>query len=91
MSLVREKHKTRSGQSLQVTRTYLRRGQAVSRSVWIRVSPKHPLLKVVVAPPMAAMLLTMLVLILIMLGFTLLAILLMGTIWKAGEKDSEEG
>ena len=91
MSLVRKKHKPISGRSLQVTRTYLRRGQAVSRSAWIRVSPKHPLLKVVVAPPMAAMLLTMLVLILIMLGFTLLAILLMGTIWRGGEKDSEEG
>lgn len=91
MSLVRKKRKTTSGRSLQVTRTYLQRGQAVSRSVWVRASPKHPLLKVVVAPPIAAMLLTMLVLILIMLGFTLLAILLMGMIWRAGEKNSENG
>jgi len=41
---------------------------------------------------MAAMLLIMLVLILIMLGSTLLAIFLMrGMIWRAGEKDIEEG
>jgi len=78
-------------QSLQVTKTYLRRGQAASRSVWIRVSPKHPLLKVVAAPPTAAMLLTILILILIILGFTLLALLLMETIWRAGAKDSEVG
>ena len=77
--------------SLQVAKTYLRRGQAVSRSTWIRVSPKHPLFKVVAAPPTAAILLTILVLILIILGFTLLAFLLMETIWRARAKDSKVG
>ena len=91
MSLVRQKRRTTSGRSLEVTRTYLQRGEAVSRSLWIRVSPKHPLLKAVIAPPMAAVLLTMLILILIMLGFTLLAVALMGAIRRAGEKNSEEG
>ena len=90
MSLIREKHKTISGRSLEVTRTYLQRGQAVSRSLWITVSPRHPLLKAIMAPPIAALLLTMLVLFLIMLGFTLLAIALMGVIWRAGEEHSEE-
>ena len=86
MSLIPEKHKTIGGRSLEVSRTYLQRGQAVSRSLWIRVSPKHPLLKAVMAPPIAVLVLTMLVLILIMLGFTLLAIALMGAITRGGGK-----
>jgi len=91
MSLVPEKHKAINGRSLEVTRTYLKRGQNVTRSLCIRLSPKNPLLKVVVAVPMAALMLTMLVLILIMLGFTLLVVGLMQAIGRIGEKDSEEG
>jgi len=90
MSLIREKPRTISGRSHEVTRTYLQRGQAVSRSLWIRVSPKHPLLKAVMAPPIAVLVLTMLVLLLIMLGFTLLAIALIGAITRGGAKDTEE-
>jgi hypothetical protein len=82
MSLIREKPRTISGRSLEVTRTYLQRGQAVSRSLWIRVSPKHPLLKIIIALPMVVLMLTMLVLFLIMLGFTLLAIALVGAITR---------
>jgi len=37
----------------------LGRGQDATRSLWIRVSPKHPLLKVIMAPPMAAFVLTL--------------------------------
>jgi hypothetical protein len=91
MSLVPEKHKAISGQSLEVTRKYLQRGQAVSRSLWIKVSPKHPLLTIIMAPPMAVLMLTMLIVILIILGFTLLAVALMRAMGKAGEKDSHEG
>jgi len=80
-----------SSRSLEVTRTYLQRGQAVSRSLWIRVSPRHPLLKAVMALPMGALVLTMLVLFLIMLGFTLLAIALMGAITRGGAKDTKDG
>jgi len=88
MSLIR---KSVTGRSLEVTRKYLQRGQGVSRSLWVRVSPKHPLLKVAIAPPMAILMLTMLVLLLIMLGFTLLAIALMGAITRGGVKDTEDG
>jgi len=91
MSLVPGKHKTISGRSLEVSRTYLQRGQGVSRSLWIRVSPKHPLLKAVMAPPMVVLMLIILVLFLIMLGFTLLAIALMGAITRGGVKDTEDG
>ncbi|MCJ7743190.1 MAG: hypothetical protein MUO99_01340 [Dehalococcoidales bacterium] len=91
MSLVPEKHKAISERSLEVSRTYLQRGQAASRSLWIKVSPKHPLLKVVMVPPIAVFMLSMLVLILIMLGFTLLAIALMQAIGRTGDGDTQEG
>ena len=91
MFSLREEAKSVSGRSLEVTRTYLQRGQAVSHSLWIRVSPRHPLLKAVMALPMGALVLTMLVLFLIMLGFTLLAIALMGAITRGGAKDTKDG
>jgi hypothetical protein len=90
MSLIPEKHKTIGGRSLEVSRTYLQRGQAVSRSLWIRVSPKHPLLKIIIAPPMVVLMLIILVLFLIMLGFTLLAIVLVGAITSGGGKGTED-
>ena len=91
MSLVPEKHKTANRRSLEVTRTYLQKGQTATRSLWIKVSPKHPLSKVIMVPPMAALMLTMLVLVLIILGFTLLAVALMQAVGRTGEKDSEGG
>ncbi len=90
MSLLPEKRKTTSGRSLEITRTYIQRGQGVTRSIWVRVSPKHPLLKAVMALPVGALALTMLLLILIILGFTLLAMVLMGAMSRAGRKDIEE-
>lgn len=86
MSLVPEKHTSVNRRSLEVTRTYLRSGQSVARSLWIRVSPKHPLLKAAVAAPMTALLLTILVLVLITLGFALLAIALMAAISRGRER-----
>jgi hypothetical protein len=56
-----------SGRSLEVTRAYLQRGQIAYRSVWIKVSPRHPLLKVAAALPLAALVLLMLVFIPIVL------------------------
>ena len=90
MSLAPEKRKTTSGRSLELTRTYIQRGQGVTRSIWVRVSPKHPLLKAVMALPVGALALTMLLLILIILGFTLLAMALMGAMSRAGRKGIEE-
>jgi hypothetical protein len=90
MSLVPEKRKTENRRSLEVTRTYLQRGHAVTRSLWIRVSPKSPLFKAVIALPIGAVTLIMLVLILIVLGFTLLAIAVIQAIPRAQQKDTEE-
>jgi len=89
MSLVPEKHKTTSGRSLEVTRAYLQRGQGVTRSIWVRVSPKHPLLKAVTALPIGALALTLFVVILIILGFSLLAMAVMAAIRSGEERDTE--
>jgi hypothetical protein len=90
MSLISQKPNTVSGRSLEVTRTYLQTGQAVGRSLWVRVSPRHPLLKAAIALPLGALVLVMLVLILIVLGFTILAVAIMATTSRAGEKDGGE-
>lgn len=82
----RQKGKPMSGRSLEVTRVYLQRGQAAYRSVWIKVTPRHPLLKAAVALPLAALVLLMLVFILIALGLTLLAIALIAAISRGKEK-----
>jgi hypothetical protein len=89
MSIVHKKRKAISGQSLEITSTYVQRGQAISRSLWVRASPRHPLLKVIMTPPTAILMLTMLVLFLIVRGFILLAVALMRAISGAGEKDSQ--
>lgn len=90
MSLVPEKHKTVSERSLNVSRTYLRQGQTVSHSLWVKISPKNPVLKVAVAVPTVVIGLTVLLLIMIVLGFTLLAVGLMQAIGRLGKRDFEE-
>lgn len=89
MSLVPEEHKSASGQSLEVTRTYLQRGQSVSRSLWVTISPRHPLLKLVMIPPIIGLMLAMSILILLVLGFALLAVALLWGLSKAKHEESE--
>jgi hypothetical protein len=86
MSLVPEKHKTISERSLAVSRTYLRQGQTVSRSIWVKIAPKNPLLKVALAIPTVVIGLIVLIFILIILGFTVLAIALMQAIGRLGKR-----
>ena len=90
MSLVPENHKTIIERSLEVSRTYLRQGQTVSHSLWVKISPKNLVLKVAVAVPVAAIVLTMLLLIMIITGFTFLAVCLIGAFARGGEKDTGE-
>jgi hypothetical protein len=90
MSLVPEKHKTISERCLDVSRIYLRQGQTVSRSSWVKIAPKNPVLKVVVVVPTVTIGLTVLLLILIVMGFTLLAVALMQTTGRLEKKDTEE-
>lgn len=74
--------------SIGVTRAYLHRGEAVSRSLWVQVSPRHPFLKLVMIPPLAGVMLTMFVLIALILGFTLLALVLLWTLSTSKQKES---
>ena len=66
-----------SRRSIEVTRTYVNRGQGVTRSLWVNIRPQNPFLKPIVAVPAAAITLTMLMLIMIIAGFTLLAVAMM--------------
>ena len=75
-----------SGRSLQVTRTYLQKGRSVSRSLWVRVSPQHPLLKALTVPPIAMLMLVTLIMFLMILGFTLLAVALMQAMARTERK-----
>ena len=81
MSIVR-KDKNPGGRSLEVTRTYLQRGQGISQSIWIKVSPKNALAKAILALPAGAFMLLVFILILLALGFTLMAITLMSAFSK---------
>ena len=88
MSIVR-RNKNQGGRSLEVTRTYLHRGQGISRSIWIKVSPKNSLAKAILALPVGAFILIMLIVILIALGFTLIAVTLMSAL--SGREGNSKG
>jgi hypothetical protein len=66
-----------SRRSIEVTRTYINRGHDVTRSLWVNISPRNPLLKAIVAVPAAAVMLSMVILMMLIAGFTLLAVALM--------------
>jgi hypothetical protein len=66
-----------SRRSIEVTRTYINRGQGATRSLWVNIRPSNPILKAMVAVPAAAVMLSMLILMMVIAGFTLLAVALM--------------
>lgn len=66
-----------SRRSIEVTRTYVRRGHGATRSLWVNISPRNPLMKAVVAVPAAAVMLSMMILMMMIAGFALLAVALM--------------
>ena len=65
---------------IQVTRSHLARGGMVTRSLWVKISPRNPLLKLVLLPPMVLAMVVLLILMLVALGFILLAMALMWAI-----------
>ena len=76
-ALVPAKDTSLSRRSVEVTRTYINRGHGVTRSLWVNIRPRNPLLKTAVAVPAAAVMLSMLILMMLIAGFTLLAVALM--------------
>lgn len=89
MSLVPRKPEGTSSRTIQVSQTFLRTGQGASRSLWVKVGPRHPLLKIVMAPPMIAVMLIMLIIVLLMLGFILLAVALAWVMWRLRRGETE--
>ena len=89
MSLVPRKPESTSRRTIEDSRTLLCTGQGVSRSFWVKVSPRHPLLKIVMAPPMIAVMLLMLIIALLMLGFILLALALLWAVWRLKGSETE--
>ena len=66
-----------SRRSIEVTRSYINRGNSTTRSLWVNIRPRNPILKTIVALPAAAVMLGMLILMMLIAGFALLAIALM--------------
>jgi hypothetical protein len=87
MALVPQNQDNLNRRSVDVTRTYLQRGQGVTRSMWVNISPRNPVLKAVVAVPAAAVMLSMFLLMMLMLGFVLLSVTLM---WALSGKSHRE-
>ena len=83
-----KKRQNISERSLVVSQTYLQRGWTTTRSLWVRVSPRNPLLKILLLPPLAVLGMTLLILMLILIGFTLLAIAVMSVIPKTEGRES---
>ena len=80
-----------SRRSIEITRTYVNRGQGVTRSLWVNIRPRNPLLNAVVAVPAAAIILSMLIMMMIIAGFTLLAVaLMMSTSGKQRKENSRQ-
>lgn len=63
--------------SIEVTRRYINRGNSTTRSLWVNIRPRNPILKAVAAVPAAAVMLGMLILIMAIAGFALLTMALM--------------
>jgi hypothetical protein len=84
MALVPQDQNNLNRRSVEVTRTYLQRGQGATRSMWVNISPRNPVLKVAVAVPAAVVILSMFILMLMALGFVLLVITLVWALsWKS--------
>lgn len=77
-----------SSRSIQVTRSYLAKSGVITRSLWVRVSPRNPILKLALVPPTVAAMVVLLILMLVMLGFILLAMALMWAISTPKPKET---
>ncbi len=75
--------------SLEVAGAYLQRGQTVSRSLWVKVSPTNPLLKALAAIPLGALFLVMFIFMMVVLGFALLAVALMAATSRSQKEGTE--
>ena len=84
-----QKFEGTSSRGIQVTRSYLARGGMVTRSLWVKISPRNPLLKLVLVPPIVVAMVALLILMLVALGFILLAIALIWAISIRKPRETE--
>ncbi|MBF8265359.1 MAG: hypothetical protein HW384_1223 [Dehalococcoidia bacterium] len=75
-SLVPQEPQRPTNRSIEVTKIYLHKGESVTRSLWVKVNPRHPLLKLVLAPlaitaALAAFILVMLIVVIALLVFSI--------------------
>lgn len=76
------------GQSLEVVHTHLQRGRDVIRSLWVKVTPRNPVLKLILAPPLFLTAGMILLLMLVVICFTLMAL---AVFWMLMKKMLQEG
>jgi len=76
-ALVPANDRSLSRRSIEVTRTYIDRGHGATRALWVNVSPRNPIARAIVAVPAAAIMLSVIILIMLIAGFTLLALALL--------------
>ncbi len=83
-SLVPQEPQRLASRSIEVTNIYLHKGESVTRSLWVKVSPKHPLLKLVLTPLAIAAALAAFILILLIVIIALLVFSIIWTLRKPG-------
>jgi hypothetical protein len=75
--------------SIEVTRSMVERGRGATRSMWVKIAPKNPFLKIALGIPIVVVGIALIILILIILGFTVLALVLIGTVTGGGKSISK--
>lgn len=78
----------KESRSLEVFDVYWRRGGVVARSFWIKASPRNPLLKLAIMPPLLGIM-ALIILLMLVVGFALLATTLLFMALKSQQKKEE--
>jgi len=87
-ALVPQEPGTPKQRSVEVIHTYLQKGQGFTRSVWVKISPKNLALRLIIVPPLVLIGSLIFLLILLALGFSLMALSLY---WALSRQKQEEG
>ena len=83
-SLVPQQPQRLGSRSIEVTKVYLHKGESVTRSLWVKVSPRHPLLKLVMVPLVITAALAAFILIMLIVIISLLVLAIIWALRKPG-------
>lgn len=78
----------KESRNLEVVDVYRRKGEIVVRSLWIKASPRHPLLKLAIMPPLIGIM-ALVILLMLVIALTFLSVALLLTILKSQQKKEE--